>query len=96
MGVVYVGPGQIDNEVAILRNEFGSLRYAQFLKGLGSLICLKDIDKASTYLGGLDHCDGDGDFAYMWEDDVMQVTALVLSIYHSLFYIAYFSYLFCT
>lgn len=73
IGVVYVGPGQQDDETAILCNEFGSLRYAQFLNGLGSLISLKDIDKATTYLGGLDHSDGDGDFAYMWEDDVMQV-----------------------
>lgn len=33
----------------------------------------QDIDKACTYLGGLDNTDGDGDFAYIWEDDVMQV-----------------------
>ena len=73
IGILYIGPGQEDAEAAILLNEFGSLRSAAFLHGLGSLISLKDIDKASTYLGGLDHSDGDGDFAYMWEDDVMQV-----------------------
>ena len=73
IGVVYIGPGQASDEAAILLNEFGSLRYMSFLKGLGSLISLRDIDKTTTYLGGLDHSDGDGDFAYMWEDDVMQV-----------------------
>jgi len=57
----------------MLLNEFGSIRYAQFLHGLGTLICLRDVDRAAVFLGGLDHSDGDGDFAYMWEDDVMQV-----------------------
>ncbi len=73
IGVLYVGPGQESDERAILLNEFGSLRYAEFLHGLGTLISLADVDKTATYLGGLDHRDGDGDFAYMWEDDVMQV-----------------------
>jgi len=74
IGVLYIGPGQENDEAAILLNEFGSSRYAQFLHGLGSLICLRDIfDRGATYLGGLDYSDGDGDFAYMWEDDVMQV-----------------------
>jgi hypothetical protein len=43
------------------------------LHGLGRLISLHDVDKGATFLGGLDATDGDGDFAYMWEDDVMQV-----------------------
>jgi len=73
IGVLYVGPNQATNEVAILGNNFGSLRYTDFLNGLGRLISLHDVDKAATYLGGLDTADGDGDFAYMWEDDVMQV-----------------------
>ncbi|TRY76727.1 hypothetical protein TCAL_07432 [Tigriopus californicus] len=72
IGVLYIDPGQEDNEEAILLNEFGSLRYTQFLHGLGDLISLKDVDKKYSYVGGLDHVDGDGDFAYMWEDDVMQ------------------------
>ncbi len=50
------------------------MRYAAFLHGIGTLISLVDVDKSSTYLGGLDHSDGDGDFAYMWEDDVMQAS----------------------
>ena len=27
IGVLYVGPGQQDNEVLILKNEYGSVRY---------------------------------------------------------------------
>lgn len=32
VGVMYVGPGQACNEAEILRNQFGSLRYAEFLQ----------------------------------------------------------------
>jgi len=80
IGVIYIGPGQQDDETAILTNAFGSLRYTQFLHGLGSLLSLKDIDKQETFTGGLDHKDGDGDFAYVWEDDVMQVTFHVATL----------------
>ena len=73
VGVLYVGPGQADDERAILSNQFGSVRYAGFLAGLGSLLDLSEVDKATVYLGGLDHKDGDGRFAYVWQDDVMQV-----------------------
>ena len=73
IGILYVGGGQASDEIAILANSFGSLRYADFLHGLGSLICLRDVDRQTTFVGGLDAEDGDGDYAYMWEDDVMQV-----------------------
>ena len=73
IGVLYVGPGQSNNEQAILANPFGSLRYTDFLHGLGSLICLRDVDRKTTFLGGLNPEEGDGDYAYMWEDDLMQV-----------------------
>jgi len=68
-----VGPGQSNNEIGILANQFGSLRYTNFLHGLGCLISLKDVDRKVTFLGGLNQEEGDGDYAYMWEDDVMQV-----------------------
>ena len=71
--MLYIGPGQASDEIGILSNTFGSLRYADFLHGLGSLICLRDVDRQTTFVGGLDAEDGDGDYAYMWEDDVMQV-----------------------
>jgi len=73
IGVIYIGPGQASDEQAILNNDFGSLRYTDFLHGLGKLISLHDVDKSVTFLGGIDSLDGDGDFAYMWHDDVMQV-----------------------
>ena len=40
-----------------------------------SAVCLQfaiDVDRKTTFLGGLD-AEVDGDFAYMWEDDLMQV-----------------------
>ena len=36
IGVIYAGPGQHDNEAAILSNVCGSSRYTQFLAGLDS------------------------------------------------------------
>ncbi|XP_039630623.1 tuberin isoform X3 [Polypterus senegalus] len=72
IGVVYVGEGQISNEVAILSNVYGSLRYAQFLTGLGKLIYLKDCDPDQIFLGGLDQYGDDGEFTYCWHDDIMQ------------------------
>ncbi|XP_041961436.1 tuberin isoform X1 [Alosa sapidissima] len=72
IGVVFVGAGQVNNEVAILSNEYGSNRYAQFLTGLGKLIHLKDCDPDQIFLGGLDQYGDDGEFTYCWHDDIMQ------------------------
>lgn len=72
IGVVFVGAGQVNNEVAILSNEYGSNRYATFLTGLGKLIHLKDCDPDQIYLGGLDQYGDDGEFTYCWHDDIMQ------------------------
>ncbi|XP_069576618.1 tuberin isoform X1 [Brachyistius frenatus] len=72
IGVVFVGAGQVNNEVAILSNEFGSNRYAGFLTGLGKLIHLKDCDPDQIFLGGLDQYGDDGEFTYCWHDDIMQ------------------------
>lgn len=71
--MIYVGPGQANSETEILKNEFGSLRYAVFLQSLGTLINLKNADPQSTFLGGLDKSGVDGKFAYIWQDDVTQV-----------------------
>ncbi|XP_077979844.1 tuberin-like [Glandiceps talaboti] len=73
IGVVYVGPGQVNNQAAILSNVYGSARYVEFLRGLGQLINLKDSTGNEIYTGGLDHNGADGKFAYSWQDDVMQV-----------------------
>ncbi|XP_031419847.1 tuberin-like [Clupea harengus] len=72
IGVVFVGAGQVNNEVAILSNEYGSNRYAHFLTGLGKLIHLKDCDPDQIFLGGLDQYGDDGEFTYCWHDDIMQ------------------------
>lgn len=65
-------PLQVNNEVAILSNEYGSNRYAAFLTGLGKLIHLKDCDSDQIFLGGLDQYGDDGEFTYCWHDDIMQ------------------------
>ncbi|XP_059200476.1 tuberin isoform X2 [Centropristis striata] len=72
IGVVFVGASQVNNEVAILSNEYGSNRYAAFLTGLGKLIHLKDCDPDQIFLGGLDQYGDDGEFTYCWHDDIMQ------------------------
>ncbi|CAL9700618.1 unnamed protein product [Knipowitschia caucasica] len=72
IGVVFVGAGQVNSEVAILSNEYGSNRYAALLTGLGKLIHLKDCDPDQIFLGGLDQYGDDGEFTYCWHDDIMQ------------------------
>ncbi|XP_039291005.1 LOW QUALITY PROTEIN: tuberin [Nilaparvata lugens] len=72
IGVVYVGPGQANNETEILGNKFGSCRYSAFLQNLGTCIKLSDTSD-HVFLGGLDKTGEDGIFSYIWEDDVMQV-----------------------
>lgn len=72
IGVIYVGPGQHDNEAAILSNVYGSSRYMKFLSGLGTLVRLRDCPPAEIYTGGLDRNGADGEFAYSWQDDICQ------------------------
>lgn len=66
--------GQANSEVDILRNQHGSLRYTEFLKGLGTLIKLSNTDSQSVFLGGLERDGTDGTFTYLWQDDIMQVS----------------------
>ncbi|KAI4483781.1 hypothetical protein M0804_008041 [Polistes exclamans] len=79
IGVLYVGPGQVSNEIEILANQHGSDRYMKFLKDLGTLIRLKDVDE-SVFLGGLDRNGENGNFAYIWQDDVTQVAFHVATL----------------
>lgn len=48
------------------------IRYAEFLQDLGTLISLEDAESMGLFLdtekGGRD-----GRFAYVWQDDIMQV-----------------------
>lgn len=73
IGVIYVAPGQHDNESAILGNVYGSSRYMSFLSGLGTLVRLRDCPPAEIYTGGLDRNGEDGEYAYSWQDDICQV-----------------------
>ncbi len=54
IGVVYVGKNQAHDEKAILSNANGSLRYKNFINGLGQLMRLKDLDTNRYYSGGLE------------------------------------------
>lgn len=72
VGVLYVGPGQANNEQEILRNRGGSLRYTNFLKNLGQLVAIKDAKKNHIYVN-LEESGRDGNFTYVWHDDIVQV-----------------------
>uniref|UniRef100_A0A8D8YNL1 Tuberin n=5 Tax=Cacopsylla melanoneura TaxID=428564 RepID=A0A8D8YNL1_9HEMI len=73
VGVLYVGPGQANSELDILRNQYGSIRYMEFLQRLGTLIKLTDADPLNVFLGGLETNGSDGKNTYSWQDEVMQV-----------------------
>lgn len=72
MGVVYVDKAQT-SELQILSNTHGSSRYLEFLGGLGPLLCLRDVPPDMVYLGGLDRSGTDGEYAYCFYNDIMQV-----------------------
>ncbi len=72
IGVVYVAPGQ-SSETEILANTFGSTRYLEFLRGLGSLLRLPDVPRRLVYLGGLDQSGTDGLVTYCYHDNISQV-----------------------
>ena len=72
IGVIYAGPGQHENEAAILSNVCGSSRYTQFLAGLGTFLRLKDCPPAEIYTEGLDRNGAEGEFAYSWQYDICQ------------------------
>ena len=72
IGVIYVGPNQEDDEVAILRNLYGPSRYMNFLSGLGELIRLRDCSLSEVYTGGLDRNGADGEYAYNWRSEIAQ------------------------
>lgn len=79
IGVLYVGPGQCANETEILRNRYGSFRYTQFLKNLGTLVSLKDAKEHNLFVN-MDSTGRDGNFTYIWQDDIVQVTFHVATL----------------
>ncbi|CAG8624121.1 1041_t:CDS:2 [Paraglomus brasilianum] len=71
VSVVYVGKGQT-TETEILANMRGSQNYIKFLNNLGNLVRLKN--SKDVYVGGLDtRNDSDGEYAYYWKDDIIQL-----------------------
>ncbi|XP_058457517.1 tuberin isoform X2 [Malaya genurostris] len=79
IGVLYVGPGQAGSEIDILKNRYGSLRYAKFLQRLGTLVAIKEAKEHNLFIDL--ECNGkDGNFTYMWQDDIVQVTFHVATL----------------
>ncbi|KAH3676271.1 hypothetical protein WICMUC_002148 [Wickerhamomyces mucosus] len=71
IGLLYIGPNQT-SEQEILGNTGGSIEYERFLSKFGRLIKLKNCK--SFYVGGLDvENDADGEFAYGWNDKILQL-----------------------
>ncbi|XP_017841753.2 tuberin [Drosophila busckii] len=79
IGVLYVGKDQCNNEVEILRNSHGSTRYVEFLRSIGTLVSLKEAEQNNLFIG-LDKNGADGKFAYIWKDDILQVTFHVATL----------------
>ncbi|XP_055707088.1 tuberin isoform X2 [Phlebotomus papatasi] len=77
IGVLYVGSGQCNNETEILKNRFGSFRYAEFLQKLGTLVSIRDAKEHNLYID-LDMADGQ--FTYIWQDDIVQVVYHVATL----------------
>ncbi|GJJ09218.1 hypothetical protein Clacol_003440 [Clathrus columnatus] len=73
IGILYVAPGQRD-EQEILGNRHGSPAYTRFLESIGRLIRVRD--QRDVYTGGMIP-ETDGEFAYAWWDDIVQV------VYHT-------------
>lgn len=79
IGVLYVGRGQCNNETEILKNRYGSLRYTDFIRNLGTLIALKDA-KANNLFVNMEANGRDGKFTYIWQDDIVRVTFHVATL----------------
>ena len=79
IGLIYVGPSQT-NEVSILRNTYGSVRYVEFVKTLGDIIWLGNCDQKTVYIGGLDTKGLDGDYTVSWRDKTSQVVFHVATL----------------
>lgn len=71
IGVLYVGPGQMNSRSEILANRIGSFRYSKFLKEIGQLISLEEVDPRVFYVGGLTA--NDGPYAISWCDHLVQM-----------------------
>ncbi|KAG5679833.1 hypothetical protein PVAND_009371 [Polypedilum vanderplanki] len=78
IGVIYVKPGQANSETEILRNTNGSLRYMQFLQNLGTLIAIKDAKEKKLFVNM--EPKREGNYTYVWHDDIIQMTFHVATL----------------
>lgn len=78
IGVLYVGPGQCNNQTEILKNRFGSLRYAEFLRNIGTLVAIDEAKEHNLFID-LEY-GRDGNFTYIWQDDIVHVTFHVATL----------------
>lgn len=78
IGVLYVGPGQCNNQVEILKNRFGSMRFAEFLKNIGTLVPIDEAKENNIFIDLV--YETDGHFAYIWQNDIVQVTFHVATL----------------
>jgi tuberous sclerosis protein 2 len=76
---LFPGKGQAKSELDILKNRFGSMRYAQFLKNLGTLVAIKGAKKNNLFIN-LDEEQNSGKFTYVWTDEIIQVTFHVATL----------------
>lgn len=74
-----MGQGQNNKETEILRNRHGSFRYAQFLRRLGTLVALKDAKENNLFVN-MDPNGRDGNYTYIWQDEIIQVTFHVATL----------------
>jgi tuberous sclerosis protein 2 len=80
IGVLYIGEGQTEKEVEILKNTGGCVRYMEFLQNLGTLIRLADVNPRDIYLGGVDQSGADGKYMYTHQDDLVMLAFHVATL----------------
>lgn len=73
VGIVYVGRDQSKDRQQILSNQYGSERYMNFVKRIGTLVRLEEIDSQKIFIGGLSQDGTDGDFACIHQENLTQV-----------------------
>jgi len=73
IAILYLAPGQ-SKEQEILGNRHGSPAYTRFLSSIGRLIRIRD--QRDVYTGDIIP-ETDGEYAYAWWDDIVQV------VYHT-------------
>lgn len=73
VGIIYVGKSQSKDRQQILSNEYGSERYMNFVKRVGTLVRLDEIDSQKVFIGGLSQDGTDGDFACIHHENLTQV-----------------------